>query len=246
MQTDKNVSASSAAADEGNGVAGAPETSASECQTSANMTRETSAGEPETSESLAAGTSAKDTGADGSGTRADGPLFSAQSPLGEKEAYILADQISAKLAPAVSVTVFVVCALLSAVLGFLDGDTVFGVALLCCGAVVAIVLLFLYPYLIRRGARKSLLYTDAVSCMDVYGDRVQFCTLQGNEQVSGVTVYFRNIQKVVQSKGYVLVYLTRSQACVLAQSGFYKGTAEEFIGFCSVRGIRVVSKGKKG
>lgn len=171
-------------------------------------------------------------------------LFRAESPLSEKQAHALADYTSRKTVPILSAFIFLACAILS-VFGFLDGDLVYGIALLVCGAAVAVVMLFVLPAVMRKNTVKSLIYRGAVNTFTVSGEQMEVITRQNGSVVSSMQVPVASLAKVVDFKGSLLLYFNGAQACIVETDGFSVGTAESFLGFCASRGVRVIKISSK-
>lgn len=168
-------------------------------------------------------------------------VFRAESPLGEREAYALADYTSRAFVPATCAMLFLVCAVLSvSFFGLLD--VVYGVALLVVGAVAAAILLFALPRMMRKNTAKSLIYNGARNEFTVMQERLEVVTKQGEEVVSAMRVPFESLAKAVEYKGVILVYLNGAQAYIIGKEGFSVGTADGFLDFCRSRGIKTVSK----
>ena len=173
------------------------------------------------------------------------PLFRAECPLGETEAYALADYSSRKVVIAMCAAVFLLCAVIAVFSGFSDGDIVYGTALLVIGAAVSAALFFILPRLIRRNTAKSLVYRGAVNTFTVYGDQLEIATAQSGQTVSVMRVPVASLAKAAAYKGMLLLYLNGAQALIVRENSFTAGTAEEFLSFCRSHGVRVSGKLKK-
>ena len=167
------------------------------------------------------------------------PDFLAENPLGKREADILADY-SSRLPSAVRAAgLLAVLAVFSWLLGFSQGDTVYGVSLLVGAAVVAAFLFFALPALCRRNTEKSLVYTGAWVRLTVFGERLILQTVRGEEVLSQMNLRVKDLIKVVEYRGCLLVFVAKSQASILSAEGFTVGSAQAFKAYCAARGVAV-------
>ena len=133
------------------------------------------------------------------------PDFLAENPLGKREADILADYSSRLPSAVMAAGLLVVLAVFSWLLGFSQGDTVYGVSLLVGAAVVAAFLFFVFPVLCRRNTEKSLVYTGASVRLTVFGERLILQTVRGEEVLSQMRLR-------VKDRNQVKAKRTRSEA----------------------------------
>ena len=133
------------------------------------------------------------------------PDFLAENPLGKREADILADYSSRLPSAVMAAGLLVVLAVFSWLLGFSQGDTVYGVSLLVGAAVVAAFLFFVFPVLCRRNTEKSLVYTGAWVRLTVFGEQLTLQTVRGEEVLSQMKLR-------VKDRNQVKAKRTRSEA----------------------------------
>lgn len=167
------------------------------------------------------------------------PDFVAESPLGKREADALADYSSRLVSAIMAAALLAVLALFSWLLGFAQGDMVYGVTLLVGAVAVAAFLFFVLPILCRRNTEKSLVYTDAATRLTVVGEQLTLQVLQGAEVASQMKLRVKDLVKVAEYRGYLLLYVSRSQASIVASAGFTAGTAQAFKEYCAQRGVPV-------
>ena len=99
----------------------------------------------------------------------------------------------------------VVLALFSWLLGFLRGDTVYGVSLLVGAVAVAAFLFFVLPVLCRRNTEKSLVYTGASVRLTVFGERLTLQTVRNDVVLSQMKLRVKDCNQVKAKR-------TRSEA----------------------------------
>ena len=133
------------------------------------------------------------------------PDFLAENLLGKREADILADYSSRLPSAVMAAGLLVVLALFSWLLGFSQGDTVYGVSLLVGAVAVAAFLFFVLPVLCRRNTEKSLVYTGASVRLTVFGERLILQTVRGEEVLSQMRLR-------VKDRNQVKAKRTRSEA----------------------------------
>lgn len=167
------------------------------------------------------------------------PDFLAENPLGKREADILADYSSRLPSAVMAAGLLVVLALFSWLLGFSRGDTVYGVSLLVGAAAVAAFLFFVLPVLCRRNTEKSLVYTGASVRLTVFGERLILQTVRGEEVLSQMRLRVKDLIKVAEYRGCMLVFVAKSQASILSAEGFSVGSAQAFKAYCAARGVPV-------
>lgn len=167
------------------------------------------------------------------------PDFLAENPLGKREADILADYSSRLPSAVMAAGLLVVLALFSWLLGFSRGDTVYGVSLLVGAAAVAAFLFFVLPVLCRRNTEKSLVYTGASVRLTVFGERLILQTVRGEEVLSQMRLRVKDLIKVAEYRGCLLVFVAKSQASILSAEGFTVGSAQAFKAYCAARGVPV-------
>ena len=167
------------------------------------------------------------------------PDFLAENPLGKREADILADYSSRLPSAVMAAGLLVVLALFSWLLGFSRGDTVYGVSLLVGAAAVAAFLFFVLPVLCRRNTEKSLVYTGASVRLTVFGERLILQTVRGEEVLSQMDLRVKDLIKVAEYRGCLLVFVAKSQASILSAEGFSVGSAQAFKAYCAARGVPV-------
>ena len=167
------------------------------------------------------------------------PDFLAENPLGKREADILADYSSRLPSAVMAAGLLVVLALFSWLLGFSRGDTVYGVSLLVGAVAVAAFLFFVLPVLCRRNTEKSLVYTGASVRLTVFGEQLTLQTVRGEEVLSQMRLRVKDLIKVAEYRGCMLVFVAKSQASILSAEGFTVGSAQAFKAFCAARGVPV-------
>ena len=167
------------------------------------------------------------------------PDFLAENPLGKREADILADYSSRLPSAVMAAGLLVVLALFSWLLGFSQGDTVYGVSLLVGAVAVAAFLFFVLPVLCRRNTEKSLVYTGASVRLTVFGERLILQTVRGEEVLSQMRLRVKDLIKVAEYRGCMLVFVAKSQASILSAEGFTVGSAQAFKAYCAARGVPV-------
>ena len=167
------------------------------------------------------------------------PDFLAENPLGKREADILADYSSRLPSAVMAAGLLVVLALFSWLLGFSRGDTVYGVSLLVGAVAVAAFLFFVLPVLCRRNTEKSLVYTGASVRLTVFGERLILQTVRGEEVLSQMRLRVKDLIKVAEYRGCMLVFVAKSQASILSAEGFTVGSAQAFKAYCAARGVPV-------
>lgn len=167
------------------------------------------------------------------------PDFLAENPLGKREADILADYSSRLPSAVMAAGLLVVLALFSWLLGFSRGDTVYGVSLLVGAAAVAAFLFFVFPVLCRRNTEKSLVYTGASVRLTVFGEQLILQTVRGEEVLSQMRLRVKDLIKVAEYRGCMLVFVAKSQASILSAEGFTVGSAQAFKAYCAARGVPV-------
>ena len=167
------------------------------------------------------------------------PDFLAENPLGKREADILADYSSRLPSAVMAAGLLVVLALFSWLLGFSQGDTVYGVSLLVGAVAVAAFLFFVFPVLCRRNTEKSLVYTGASVRLTVFGERLILQTVRGEEVLSQMRLRVKDLIKVAEYRGCMLVFVAKSQASILSVEGFTVGSAQAFKAYCAARGVPV-------
>lgn len=167
------------------------------------------------------------------------PDFLAENPLGKREADILADYSSRLPSAVMAAGLLVVLALFSWLLGFSRGDTVYGVSLLVGAVAVAAFLFFVLPVLCRRNTEKSLVYTGASVRLTVFGERLILQTVRGEEVLSQMNLRVKDLIKVAEYHGCLLVFVAKSQASILSAEGFTVGSAQAFKAYCAARGVAV-------
>ena len=133
------------------------------------------------------------------------PDFLAENPLGKREADILADYSSRLPSAVMAAGLLVVLAVFSWLLGFSQGDTVYGVSLLVGAAAVAAFLFFVFPVLCRRNTEKSLVYTGASVRLTVFGEQLTLQTVRGEEVLSQMRLRVKDCNQVKAKR-------TRSEA----------------------------------
>ncbi len=133
------------------------------------------------------------------------PDFLAENPLGKREADILADYSSRLPSAVMAAGLLVVLAVFSWLLGFSQGDTVYGVSLLVGAAAVAAFLFFVFPVLCRRNTEKSLVYTGASVRLTVFGEQLTLQTVRGKEVLSQMRLRVKDCNQVKAKR-------TRSEA----------------------------------
>ena len=168
-------------------------------------------------------------------------LFRSQTPLGEREAYALADYTSRKMLPAFCIAMLACFAVL-AVLGFLDGEIVYAVTLLVVGAVTVVGLAVALPRILRRNTLKNLLYRGAVNTVTATKEQIASVTEYNGEVVSSVRFPISSITKVTAYRGMLLVFVNRSQALIVGQDAFTVGSARGFCDLCAAHGIKTDAK----
>ena len=167
------------------------------------------------------------------------PDFLAENPLGKREADILADYSSRLPSAVMAAGLLVVLALFSWLLGFSRGDTVYGVSLLVGAAAVAAFLFFVFPVLCRRNTEKSLVYTGASVRLTVFGERLILQTVRNDVVLSQMDLRVKDLIKVAEYRGCMLVFVAKSQASILSAEGFTVGSAQAFKAYCAARGVPV-------
>lgn len=167
------------------------------------------------------------------------PDFLAENPLGKREADILADYSSRLPSAVMAAGLLVVLAVFSWLLGFSQGDTVYGVSLLVGAAAVAAFLFFVLPVLCRRNTEKSLVYTGASVRLTVFGEQLTLQTVRGEEVLSQMRLRVKDLIKVAEYRGCMLVFVAKSQASILSAEGFTVGSAQAFKAYCAARGVPV-------
>ena len=167
------------------------------------------------------------------------PDFLAENPLGKREADILADYSSRLPSAVMAAGLLVVLALFSWLLGFSRGDTVYGVSLLVGAVAVAAFLFFVLPVLCRRNTEKSLVYTGASVRLTVFGEQLTLQTVRGEEVLSQMRLRVKDLIKVAEYRGCMLVFVAKSQASILSVEGFTVGSAQAFKAYCAARGVPV-------
>lgn len=167
------------------------------------------------------------------------PDFLAENPLGKREADILADYSFRLPSAVMAAGLLVVLALFSWLLGFSRGDTVYGVSLLVGAVAVAAFLFFVLPVLCRRNTEKSLVYTGASVRLTVFGERLILQTVRGEEVLSQMRLRVKDLIKVAEYRGCLLVFVAKSQASILSAEGFSVGSAQAFKAYCAARGVPV-------
>lgn len=167
------------------------------------------------------------------------PDFLAENLLGKREADILADYSSRLPSAVMAAGLLVVLALFSWLLGFSRGDTVYGVSLLVGAVAVAAFLFFVLPVLCRRNTEKSLVYTGASVRLTVFGERLILQTVRGEEVLSQMRLRVKDLIKVAEYRGCMLVFVAKSQASILSAEGFTVGSAQAFKAYCAARGVPV-------
>lgn len=167
------------------------------------------------------------------------PDFLAENPLGKREADILADYSSRLPSAVMAAGLLVVLAVFSWLLGFSQGDTVYGVSLLVGAAAVAAFLFFVFPVLCRRNTEKSLVYTGASVRLTVFGEQLTLQTVRGEEVLSQMRLRVKDLIKVAEYRGCMLVFVAKSQASILSAEGFTVGSAQAFKAYCAARGVPV-------
>lgn len=167
------------------------------------------------------------------------PDFLAENPLGKREADILADYSSRLPSAVMAAGLLVVLAVFSWLLGFSQGDTVYGVSLLVGAAAVAAFLFFVFPVLCRRNTEKSLVYTGASVRLTVFGEQLTLQTVRGKEVLSQMRLRVKDLIKVAEYRGCMLVFVAKSQASILSAEGFTVGSAQAFKAYCAARGVPV-------
>lgn len=170
---------------------------------------------------------------------APAPDFLAENPLGKREADILADYSSRLPSAVMAAGLLVVLAVFSWLLGFSQGDTVYGVSLLVGAAAVAAFLFFVLPVLCRRNTEKSLVYTGASVRLTVFGEQLILQTVRGEEVLSQMRLRVKDLIKVAEYRGCMLVFVAKSQASILSAEGFSVGSAQAFKAYCAARGVPV-------
>lgn len=167
------------------------------------------------------------------------PDFLAENPLGKREADILADYSSRLPSAVMAAGLLVVLAVFSWLLGFSRGDTVYGVSLLVGAAAVAAFLFFVFPVLCRRNTEKSLVYTGASVRLTVFGERLILQTVRNDVVLSQMDLRVKDLIKVAEYRGCMLVFVAKSQASILSAEGFTVGSAQAFKAYCAARGVPV-------
>ena len=151
----------------------------------------------------------------------------------------MADYSSRLPSAVMAAGLLVVLALFSWLLGFSRGDTVYGVSLLVGAAAVAAFLFFVLPVLCRRNTEKSLVYTGASVRLTVFGERLILQTVRGEEVLSQMDLRVKDLIKVAEYRGCLLVFVAKSQASILSAEGFSVGSAQAFKAYCAARGVPV-------
>lgn len=167
------------------------------------------------------------------------PDFLAENPLGKREADILADYSSRLPSAVMAAGLLVVLAVFSWLLGFSQGDTVYGVSLLVGAVVVAAFLFFVFPVLCRRNTEKSLVYTGAWVRLTVFGEQLTLQTVRNDVVLSQMKLYVKDLTKLAEYRGCLLVFVAKSQASILSAEGFTVGSAQAFKAYCAARGVPV-------
>lgn len=167
------------------------------------------------------------------------PDFLAENLLGKREADILADYSSRLPSAVMAAGLLVVLAVFSWLLGFSQGDTVYGVSLLVGAVAVAAFLFFVFPVLCRRNTEKSLVYTGASVRLTVFGERLILQTVRNDVVLSQMRLRVKDLIKVAEYRGCMLVFVAKSQASILSAEGFTVGSAQAFKAYCAARGVPV-------
>ena len=194
---------------------------------------------PQAEEASQTEANALQTGANAPQAEAPVPDFLAENPLGKREADILADYSSRLPSAVMAAGLLAVLAVFSWLLGFSQGDTVYGVSLLVGAAVVAAFLFFVFPVLCRRNIEKSLVYTGAWVRLTVFGEQLTLQTVRNDVVLSQMKLRVKDLIKVVEYHGCLLVFVAKSQASILSTEGFTVGSAQAFKAYCAARGVAV-------
>ena len=206
---------------------------------SAEIASQTETIAPQAAETLQTEANALQTGANAPQEEAPVPDFLAENPLGKREADILADYSSRLPSAVMAAGLLVVLALFSWLLGFSRGDTVYGVSLLVGAVAVAAFLFFVFPVLCRRNTEKSLVYTGASVRLTVFGEQLTLQTVRNDVVLSQMRLRVKDLIKVAEYRGCLLVFVAKSQASILSAEGFTVGSAQAFKAYCAARGVPV-------
>ncbi len=172
----------------------------------------------------------------------DEALFSSVSELGEREIAVLSRYYSNKFIALFGVIFPLVFLLLAFAMGFLDNDPVFGIVMCVIAAVSVPLVVFGFPAMVKKNSLKNATMLGAESEVLVTKDKILLRDARGGETISSAAYPLQSLFKVVRYRGFVLLFLSKMQACMMDETRFLKGTAEECLAFFASCNIPVYGK----
>ena len=164
--------------------------------------------------------------------------FAAECPFDERAADVASDAVSFRLAVMVGVTAFLAGVAFALFFGLLERNLVVGIVCLAVGLVAGPAVGCSVFFLSRRSAR-SLAQPGTRIGIRVEGERLCMYLTRGGAPISTVWREIASLYALERRRGYVVIYLAKQQANIVAEDAFTVGDAGGFCAFCAAFGVRV-------
>ena len=164
--------------------------------------------------------------------------FAAECPFDERAADVASGAVSFRLAVMVGVTAFLAGVAFALLFGFSEKDLVVGIVCLAVGLVAGPAVGCSVFFLSRRSAR-SLAQPGTRIGIRVEGERLCMYLTRGGAPISTVWREIASLYALERRRGYVVIYLAKQQANIVAEDAFTVGDAGGFCAFCAAFGVHV-------
>lgn len=164
--------------------------------------------------------------------------FAAECPFDERAADVASDAVSFRLAVMVGVTAFLAGVAFALLFGLLERNLVVGIICLAVGLVAGSAVGCSVFFLSRRSAR-SLAQPGTHIGIRVEGERICMYLTRGGAPISTVWREIASLYALERRRGYVVIYLAKQQANIVAEDAFTVGDAGGFCAFCAAFGVHV-------
>lgn len=164
--------------------------------------------------------------------------FAAECPFDERAADVASDAVSFRLAVMVGVTAFLAGVAFALFFGLLERNLVVGIVCLAVGLVAGPAVGCSVFFLSRRSAR-SLAQPGTRIGIRVEGERLCMYLTRGGAPISTVWREIASLYALERRRGYVVIYLAKQQANIVAEDAFTVGDAGGFCAFCAAFGVHV-------
>ena len=164
--------------------------------------------------------------------------FAAECPFDERAADVASDAVSFRLAVMVGVTAFLAGVAFALFFGLLERNLVVGIVCLAVGLVAGPAVGCSVFFLSRRSAR-SLAQPGTRIGIRVEGERLCMYLTRGGAPISTVWREIASLYALERRRGYVVIYLAKQQANIVAEDAFTVGDAGGFCAFCATFGVHV-------